>query len=403
MTNEPEPGPDRRLAAGHADAAGGARVLLIKSMPLERDSRSQKMVAEYRRRGSRVINLLWTRGDPVAEEEDLVAFRRAGRYGAKLGSLFNYMLWLGFIARTIVRLRKSIEIIHLVDFNTALVGVPLGRLFGKLVVYDAGDHFAQVFPQGSWRWRLSARWERRLVERSDLAIFPDPIRLTQYGVEHIRHACIVGNIPEEDTAVLPDPAASRPCSGPFTMVYIGTLEAEHRGLEYVPRLCADHPGRIAFIVGGLGQLTDYFREQAEGLDNLAYVGPQPYAEALRLMAGADALYGPYLLSTPAHLYAAPNKMYEHLLLGRPLITNSGTPPAALVEAHGTGFLFDGSYEALDRLVASLDRDACAKAGARARRLWEVEYRDLRQRQVEEYFVALNAKLAPGRLRAEAGR
>ena len=121
-------GVERGGAAGAA-----ARVLFIRSTPLARDSRSQKMVADYRRQGFQVVKLIWTRGDPAPDDEEVIAFTRAGRYGARFGNLASYIFWHLFIAWTIVRRRRSIDIVHVVDFDTAVVGVPLGRLFGKRI------------------------------------------------------------------------------------------------------------------------------------------------------------------------------------------------------------------------------------------------------------------------------
>ena len=378
-----------------ADQTGRVhRVMFIRSMPFEKDPRSERMANEYGRHGFHVTKLAWTRGYPVPANDDLVAFRRAGRYGAKFGSLLNYVLWHFFIAWTMVRRRRSTDLVHVVDFNTAIIAIPLGRLLGKRLVYDACDHFAQVFPEKSWRWKLAAGWERWLIRRADVAIFPDPIRLEQYGLEGLGHACTIGNVPEDDSLCVPEVGQAPARADPLLFVYLGTLEAMHRGLEYIPYLCADYPDRVSFIVGGLGALDDFFTAQAARLDNLNYVGGQPYASALKFMSRADCLYGPYLLSAPAHIYAAPNKMYEHLLLGKPLITSQGTPVADFVEANGTGFIFDGDYETLRELVGHLDHATCAARGAHARHLWTSRYNRLRAEQVATFFAALGRALRP---------
>lgn len=359
-------------------------ILFVRSVPLERDARSSKMVAEYRRHRMNVTSLVWSRGEAPSTAPDIVTCTARGGYGKGLLGIGARLVWMWFLASYMIRRRRDYDIVHVVDLDTGIVGVPVARLLRKPVIYDAFDHIGAIAGQGRVG-RLLARIERWAIGQAAISIFPDPIRLEQYGVAPSDFVQIIGNIP--DLAAIPAGAPVRR-QGPLRLVYIGTLEAQHRGLEYLPEICAAFGTGIEVVVGGMGALHAFFQDASSRLCNLTYIGQQDYDAALRQMADADCLYGPYLLTTPAHRYASPNKMYEHLALGKPLITSTGTPPAELVRQANSGFLFDGSIEDLQTLLATLDRAECERVGRKAAQAWTCNFAGLREQQLDRFFALM---------------
>ena len=358
------------------------KILFARSLPLDRDSRSSKMVTEYRRRGYHVTAVVWSRGEPGSIEPNVVTCTAKGDYGRRMRGLRARLEWLLFLTLYMIRNRGNYDVIHVVDLDTAIVGVPLGKFLRKPVVYDAYDHISAIIGIGIIG-RFLSHIERLAINRATLAIFPDVIRLEQYGVRSNEKIKIIGNIPE--IQIQSNMLKPHSDERPLRIVYMGTLEAAHRGLEYLPSICSELPDKIAVLVGGMGALEDYFARLSKSIDNLNYVGQQDYSLALKRMATADCLYGPYLLTASAHRYASPNKMYEHLALGKPLITNVGTPPAKLVKQLGSGFLFDGTFHGLQNLFADLNLASIATAGKHASRAWAGQFSQLRQRQLDSFF------------------
>lgn len=340
------------------------------------------MAGEYRRRGHPVTSITWARGEARASDAHSVVCTTSGAYGKRWRGLGARLKWMWFLGKWMIQNRRNYDVVHVVDLDTGIVGVPLGRMFGKPIIYDAFDHIGAIVgggPAGS----VLARVERLAIAQAYIAIFPDPIRLKQYGIVPSDRIRIIGNIP--DLRGLPAVIPSQPRDRPLRMVYIGTLEAVHRGLEYLPTICDENEGRVEVIVGGTGELERYFLEAATRHSNLTYVGHQDYDSALRLMASSDCLYGPYLLSASAHRYASPNKQYEHLALGKPLITNIGTPPGDLVTRLESGFVFDGTIDDLRRVLNSINIADCVSAGKRATAAWRSEFVGRRDAQLESFF------------------
>lgn len=366
-------------------------ILLLRSIPLQRDSRSSKMAAAYTSRGWLVTPLIWSRGE-AGENDGAIVCTAKGGYGNRFKGLAARLRWMAFMARQMMRHRHRYDVVHAVDLDTAIIAVPIGLLLRKTIVYDAFDSIGAILGGGRIAaWLMAV--ERAFIRASAVAIFPDPIRLEQYGITTRGNVTIISNVPDEvagaEAAIVDEPPAT--VSRPLRCVYVGTLEAQHRGLEYMAAICRALPEKVEFVVGGTGQIEPLLKAQNDEIANLRYVGRLGYDDALDLMRSADILYGPYLLSAPAHRYASPNKLYEHLMLGKPLITNTGIPPARVIKEARSGFLFDGSLDSIVALLRDLDRDACREAGKRARAYWDGFYSTLRSRELQAFFEKLDAR------------
>lgn len=366
----------------------------IRSMPLNRDARSSKMIAEYQRRGFAVASIVWSRGESLSSNDGYAAvFKDGGGYGRRLRNLGVRIKWITFVASYIWQNRKEIDIIHSVDLDVGIISVPVGKILGIPVIYDAFDQMASFFAPSIFT-KLLAILERWAIMGSKVAIFPDPIRLEQYGIASNDRIQIISNIPELENANLKQKSALSAREAPLPnhvvhLVYVGTLEENHRALEVIPRICDRLHGKVIFSVGGVGFLEEFFFEQSKLKSNLNFAGKLPYDEALSLMATAHCLFGPYLLTTPAHRYAVPNKMYEHLALGKPLLTNDGTPVSDLVRREHSGFLFDGTEEDLVSAIEKLTPEECRRVGDKAAQAWQRSYSVMRSFQLQQYFSALD--------------
>lgn len=86
------------------------------------------------------------------------------------------------------------------------------------------------------------------------------------------------------------------------------------------RLCADNP-KIRFRLVGSGQDSEKVRKLAEqySLNNIEFIGRVSLAELNAYMAEADVVLGIFG-DTPKANRAIPNKVYEGLAVGKPVIT-----------------------------------------------------------------------------------
>lgn len=178
--------------------------------------------------------------------------------------------------------------------------------------------------------------------------------------------------------------AARPegvAEGQLLAVFTGTHGAAN-GLDAVLDAAAElkardrHDIRIALI--GQGREKPRLKQRAldEGLESVLFLDPVPKTELARLLAGAD-LGLQILKNVPAFYYGtSPNKFFDYIAAGMPVLNNYPGWLAGLIEENGCGFAVppDDPQAFADALIAAADdRDALAEMGRRARILAETNF------------------------------
>ena len=85
-----------------------------------------------------------------------------------------------------------------------------------------------------------------------------------------------------------------------------------------------------------GILEPEVKKYAEENDNIIFYGKLSYAETLSIENRCDILIAFYDPSVPNHKFAAPNKFYEALMLGKPLIMAENTGMSEVVKKNDIG-------------------------------------------------------------------
>jgi glycosyltransferase involved in cell wall biosynthesis len=131
---------------------------------------------------------------------------------------------------------------------------------------------------------------------------------------------------------------------------------------------------------------------AAGLANVAFHGRVGYERALAMMYRADTLIATYDPSIPNHRYASPNKLFEAMMLAKPIVVARGTNMDRIVERHGCGLVVE--YGNLRDLAAAMGRLAHDlglrhRLGAAGRKAYEQEYNwDIMRERLVHLYQAL---------------
>ena len=151
--------------------------------------------------------------------------------------------------------------------------------------------------------------------------------------------------------------------------------------------------RVELHIGGFGELEEMVSNFAKTSENIFYYGKMPYKEVLELEKKCDvmtAIYDPTILN---HQYAAPNKFYEAIMLGKPIIMVKNTGWDKVVEDNQIGCLIDYSKEGLHlglERVANLVNDVNIET--RSKKLYQNEYSwDLMEERIKRLYSDLRDK------------
>jgi glycosyltransferase involved in cell wall biosynthesis len=97
----------------------------------------------------------------------------------------------------------------------------------------------------------------------------------------------------------------------------------------------------SIVLVGMGHLREELRRQvqAKGLtDRVTVLDAVPYAQMMRMTEACDAGIIPIVGSCLSYVYAAPNKLFEDMMAGIPVVASDLPDMAAVVRDEGVGTL-----------------------------------------------------------------
>ncbi|REK69276.1 glycosyltransferase family 4 protein [Paenibacillus paeoniae] len=306
------------------------KIVILRSNPVDPDSRVEKEANTLLTNGHDVTIVAWERGAKhKAREEKIRLFSKEvsiHRMGipAKFGGgmkknlipllLFQYylMLWL-------IRNRKSYDIIHACDFDTALSAFLCAKFLKKKLVYDIFDYYVDAFSVPTKLKRYIQKIDHHIINSASATIICSEKRKDQISGSSPKSLTFIHNTP-------PDLELGKYKfnlnQNKMKLVYVGILSKERFLLE-ISEVIQKLPN-CELHIGGFGELGSYFEQLSAISENIHFYGKLSYEKSLNLAYNCDIMLAIYDPSIPNHKYAAPNKFYEALMLGKPLIMVENT-------------------------------------------------------------------------------
>lgn len=326
----------------------------------------------------RVRILAWDRDlkRPAAERMEGVDVERvfvSSTHGRGLSQIFFYaLLYLKLLGRG---LRIDFDVVHCHDLDTLPLGFLLGRLKRKPIIYDAHESFPDMLqgsvPPAARRWLT--RLENFLIRRVDLLITVGEKLRRHFEARGARRSVVIGNwkrlgeyarSPQENLEVrrrlrIPDWA---------TVVVCITQFLKDRQIEELLD-AIDDSADVYLIIGGKGALAGVIQDRAKHNPRIVCPGFIAGQDIPAYTCAADVVYYGFDPANPNARFSAPNKLFEALAAGRPLITGDFGEIADVVRKADCGIVLP-KYSAaeIERALRTLeDVDARSRMASNAKR------------------------------------
>ena len=338
------------------------------------DSRVNKYHNYYEREGLDYTIVGWDRkGDGLQRENYDFFDYRAGVSVGGLRALRNHTEWMMFVYEYLKQ-HPDVTTIHACDLNSAFPAALYKKKINPKVnlIFDACDWFSANFANNRLLRKVFERMERFACKWADELIICEPERKAQVTFPLAKDPLVMPNIPEIDEIELngDDDRYHFDNNWP-TLAYFGGFTSDRFLVELIEALKTE---RLNLLIGGSGNkiVEDKLQEVANA-SNIRWFGRMDMRDGLIMSSKADAIYAMYCKTTPNHIYAAPNKYYEAMLLGKPLITTKGTILEEKVNKNMTGYVIEEDMQELHHLLKTLSRDDMRMRGENARHLWDSKY------------------------------
>lgn len=332
------------------------KVCILRSNGINPDSRVEKEAAAICSAGYEVTVIGWDRSSSYSEKRaqemfygekiQVVRFGHKASFGEGFKNIKSYLKFQKDLFKWLISHRKEIDIIHACDFDTALFSMMANIWVKAKYIFDIFD-FLYGEPKGVFQ-KIIRRTQIAIINHSDATIICTEQRKKQIADANPKHIVVIHNTPPKVEI-----DEEEYCNGEKTkIVYVGILQ-DFRLLKEMSQLFIERKD-LELHIGGFGKYEDFFSDLAKNNENVFFYGRLNYSDTLELERKSDIMLAIYDPSIENHRFAAPNKFYESLMLGKPVIMVKNTGMSEIVEKYGIGQLIEYNYssfrDGVDKLV-----------------------------------------------------
>lgn len=367
------------------------RVTMLVRNPMTHDSRVEKEAHSLASAGYRVTVVAEAAPDlPEREERGSYQIRRVARPSTRVRGV-RLLAHLRKLERVLVRTRP--DILHAHDSDAL---APVSRAAQRLrvpFVLDAHELWLGRQPRGRGRVYRSlfvayyALIERRHVGRAAAHITVSPVIASylerRYGVGSV---VLVANYPELEPPRTLD-LRSLPGGGEIPsevplVLHLGSAMAG-RGVEQLVEAIALVPDAHLVLLGG-GESAERLKAGLAATLNIServhVLPPVATGDVVAAAAGATIGIAPIIPDTPNNAASMPNKLFQYLAAGLPVVVSDLPQLRQVAEESGAGMAVDtrdpkliagAVRELLADPIRLAERGRLARAAAEERYNWGV--------------------------------
>jgi glycosyltransferase involved in cell wall biosynthesis len=371
-------------------------VVVVRSNPVAPDPRVQRVARALNDAGFQVMILGWDRFGELSENERLpyaIICRIVipAKYGRGARNFLSLMRWEFVLSVWLWRHRHEYSIIHACDFDTVYPALFARWMLGKRVIYDIFDFYAEMLRSTpNFIKQFIRTLDRYAINNVNAVILADEARTKQIVKSRPKNVLIVYNTPEDRFNELFVADSIRHNEYNLHIAFVGVLFIE-RGLVKILHVLEKHH-EWSLDLAGFGGDEEIIVRKARQLKNVSFHGRVSYEKAMELHFQADVLIATYDPSIPNHRYASPNKLFEAMMLGKPIVVAAGTNMDRIVEETGCGIVIPyGDITALEQALQRLASDPQLRDqyGAAGRKAYETRYNwELMRQKLISLYITL---------------
>ena len=316
-------------------------VFLIRSTDVNPDPRVQKYIDYYTKSSIHYKIIAWNRAGNELSKKNVIFFKNKSSFENGFKNVLKLILWNIFIFKQLFLQRNKIKLIHACDFDTVIPCMIIKLIFKKKLVYDIFDWYVDSRNIPRPINYLILLFELIAFKLSNKIILCEKGRIEQIPFNFKKNKILIlPNIPSFNLTGFNFKKQNRN-QDKLNISYVGVL-GKDRGILNVLEFVSKNTN-FAIEVAGFGILEEKVKSYSKKFENISFLGKVSYSKGLQIMCNSNAILALYFKSNLNHIYAAPNKYYESLYLGVPIITTKGTLVGNKVIKYDTGYVYD-EYE-----------------------------------------------------------
>lgn len=373
-------------------------ILIIRTNPVSPDSRVEKLALTLKEQKYNIKIFAWDREKNYKvkkEEKKLFNKEKVDIYRVGIRATFgggfkkNIFPLLKFqisLLKFLIKNRKNIDILHACDFDTGLMCFMFAKIFRKKIIYDIFDYYLDCCDVPRVLYYLIKALDNFVINNSDVVILCNEQRIEQIKGTYPRKLVIIHNTPIQKCK-LQSTQIKNNLNKKIKIVYVGIFMKKERMLEELMEIIKENQD-YELHIAGFGEIEKQVEKYSKESENIKYYGKISYVETLELENNCDIMTAIYSPNKRNHYFAAPNKFYEALMLGKPIIMVKGTGMAEVVEKNKIGEIIEFNKKSLEEGMERLKnrKGDWENIGKKMQEIYAKEYswNEMKRRIIELY-------------------
>ena len=350
------------------------RIAYIRSCGLYDDSRATKEIKALVEAGYYIHFIGWDRDGKSANKCQLlfpnhVSFsfynsQVKGAIGFK--GIFKLIGFFNYVKDTLKSLGNSLIAVHACDLDGGFGAYSFCKKTKIPLIYDIYDYYIDSHNIKGFLGKVVEKKEINLINLSHTTIICTEERRVQIDKATPSNIVVIHNSPDVEEL--------HKSEVKYDYAYCGAF-GSGRLLEELVNKYSENCD-LKFVFAGGGRFEDIIKTVADKYDDFSFIGAISYDEVLRVESETAVLSAIYNPNKRNHILCAPNKFYEGLALGKPLIVCKGTGIDKIVEKEQLGITINYDpnefFSALRRIIDNPTE--MEKIGERGRKLYLEKYK-----------------------------
>jgi len=273
--------------------------------------------------------------------------------------IIQFLEWMWVIYR---RYRKHpIAVINCHSLSVLPLGVMFKVFLGTKLVYDTHELETETCNSRGLRKAMAKIVERLGVRYADHVIVVSESIAQWYRKQYVGVKCtVVRNIPlksdETDERQVPLKEKLGINKDAILFIYQGVID-RYRGIELLLAVFSNMGQNKHIVFLGYGDYESDVKACAERSKNIHFHPAVPPHDLMAYTRAADVGISLIENACLSYYYCLPNKVFEYMLGGIPMIVSDFPEMGNFIKEHRCGWTVNVAADAVSDLIASIDQEA----------------------------------------------
>jgi len=353
-------------------------IFYIRSTSIINDSRASKEINSLINNNYNLTIIGWDRDKRIKDYNNVILndnnikcifFKYSSTYGGSIKNIIGLLLFQIWLFCILCKNHKKIDYIHACDFDCGYISMIVCKLLKKEIVYDMYDYYSDSRPMPKVIKNIIDNLENKIINYASASIICGDWRKEQIKKAKPNKLYVIHNTP--DIKNINKKKIIKTTNNKIKIGYIGILQENRLIMEIINELKGNEDYELH--IGGFGIYANEIENISKKYKNIYYYGSLIYNDVLSLEKDCDILFATYDPNIPNHKYSAPNKIYEAMSLGKPIIVCKNTGIDKLIIENKLGYAIDYSSKEFKKTLKNIKSQDLKDISKNAKKLYNEKY------------------------------